>query len=130
MKFVFDSSSIFEAIVRGKIKALAGNYTLDLAKYELGNILWKRGTLIGDLNVDAYKRLIRIFKRALDMMELVDVRCHEDEVAELAEKFNLTFYDASYVFLAKFKGIPLVTEDRIIRSKVGNYLKILAVEEL
>lgn len=130
MKLVFDSSSIFEAVVRGKVKALVGNYTLDLARYELGNILWKRRMLTKDLNGDDYKRLIRIVKRTLDIMELIDVRCHEDEAAELAGKFNLTFYDASYVFLAKFKEIPLVTEDRTIRSKIGNYLKILTVEEL
>lgn len=130
MKLVFDSSSIFEAVVRGKVKALVGNYTLDLARYELGNILWKRRTLTKDLNGDDYKRLIRIVKRTLDIMELSDIRCREDEAAELAGKFNLTFYDASYVFLAKFKETPLVTEDRIIRSKIGNYLKVLTVEEL
>lgn len=130
MKLVFDSSSIFEAVVRGKVKDLVGNYTLDLARYELGNIVRKRGTLTKDLNEDDYKRLIRIVKRALDIMELSDIRCREDEVAELAGKFNLTFYDASYVFLAKFKETPLVTEDRIIRSKIGNYLKVLTVEEL
>ncbi len=43
MSFLFDASSIFEAIIQGNIKVLSGNYTIELAKYELNNILWKQG---------------------------------------------------------------------------------------
>ncbi|MEM2148079.1 MAG: hypothetical protein QXJ94_05695 [Candidatus Bathyarchaeia archaeon] len=41
MKYLFDSSAIFKAIKENKINLLIGNYTLELARYELGNILWK-----------------------------------------------------------------------------------------
>jgi hypothetical protein len=41
MKPLFDSSAIFRAIKENKIEFLAGNYTLELARYELGNIIWK-----------------------------------------------------------------------------------------
>jgi hypothetical protein len=41
MKYLFDSSAIFRAIKENKIDLLTGNYTLELARYELGNIVWK-----------------------------------------------------------------------------------------
>ena len=50
MSFVFDASSIFEAMLHGKVRVLSGNYTVDLTRYELGNVLWKRRALLGDLS--------------------------------------------------------------------------------
>jgi hypothetical protein len=45
MKFLFDSSAIFKAVKGNKIDFLVGNCTLELARYELGNILWKNFSL-------------------------------------------------------------------------------------
>jgi len=129
MSLAFDSSSIFEAILKDKISVLAGNYTLDLARYELGNLVWKRVALMKDLERDECRKLMEIIKGTLNLMEILDVGCHEADVAELAESLNLTFYDASYVFLAKSKGVPLVTEDRDIRSRVGGYVKVLSIKD-
>ncbi|MBS7654154.1 type II toxin-antitoxin system VapC family toxin [Candidatus Bathyarchaeota archaeon] len=129
MSFAFDSSSIFEAILEDKISVLAGNYTLDLAKYELGNLVWKRSVLIKDLGRDECRKLMEIVKRALNLMEMLDMGCNEADVAEIAENLNLTFYDASYVFLAKSRNVPLVTEDKDIRSRVGGYVKVLSIKD-
>ncbi|MEM2739989.1 MAG: type II toxin-antitoxin system VapC family toxin [Candidatus Bathyarchaeia archaeon] len=130
MKFIFDSSSIFEAILKDKVAVLVGNYTLGLARYELGNLVWKRISLIKDIGRDDYRRLIAIVKRVVNLMEILDINCYEADIAELAENLDLTFYDASYVLLAKSKGIPLVTEDKDVRSKARSYIKILTIEDL
>lgn len=130
MKYIFDSSSIFRAIAEDKIEVLAGNYTLNLARYELGNIIWKRRILSKDLEKDEYKRLMEIIKETMNLMEIIDISCHEADIAELAENLNLTFYDASYIFLAKNMGIPLVTEDRNIKIRAENQIKILTIEDL
>ncbi|MEM2123081.1 MAG: hypothetical protein QXE79_05555 [Candidatus Bathyarchaeia archaeon] len=45
MSLLFDASSIFEVLNRGNVKVLSDNYTLGIARYELGNILWRRKTL-------------------------------------------------------------------------------------
>nr|MDO8079220.1 hypothetical protein [Candidatus Freyarchaeota archaeon] len=45
MKYVFDSSAIFKAIKENKIDILVGNYTVELARYEIGNILSKNHVL-------------------------------------------------------------------------------------
>ncbi|MEM2424561.1 MAG: type II toxin-antitoxin system VapC family toxin [Candidatus Bathyarchaeia archaeon] len=130
MSLAFDSSSIFEAILENKISVLAGNYTLELAKYELGNLVWKRSVLIKDLGRDECRKLMEIIKRTLNLMEILDIGCHENYVAELAENLNLTFYDASYIFLAKSKDVPLVTEDRDVGSRVGGYVKVLSIKDV
>ncbi|MEM2868409.1 MAG: type II toxin-antitoxin system VapC family toxin [Candidatus Bathyarchaeia archaeon] len=127
MKLVFDSSSIFQAIIENKVSILAGNYTLKLAKYELGNLVWKRRALMKDLEREECKKLMEIIKGTLNLMEVLDIECHEAEVAELAESLNLTFYDASYIFLAKSKGMSLVTEDKDIKNRVRDYIKVLSI---
>lgn len=130
MKYIFDTSSIFKAITEDKIEVLAGNYTLNLARYELGNLIWKRRILLNDLEKNEYKRLMEIVKGTLNLMEIIDINCHEVEVAELAENLNLTFYDASYIYIAKNKEIPLVTEDKNIRSKAENHVRVLTIKDL
>lgn len=39
MRYIFDSSSIFRAIMDDRVESLPGSYTLELARFELGNIL-------------------------------------------------------------------------------------------
>lgn len=60
-------------------------------------------------------------------MEVLNIGCHETDVMELAENLNLTFYDASYIFLDMSKNIPLVTEEKDIKNKIGNYVRVLSV---
>ena len=57
MKYLFDSSSIFRAIKEGKIEFLNGNYTLELARYELGNILRKDYSLQAKVSGQEFKNV-------------------------------------------------------------------------
>lgn len=61
MTLLFDSSAIFEAIKLGSkaVDLLKGNYTVDLARYELGNIIWKyRGRVDVDDFFSGVSRLL------------------------------------------------------------------------
>jgi len=42
MSYILDSSAIFRAIKENVVETSVGNYTLDLARYELGNVIWNR----------------------------------------------------------------------------------------
>jgi len=44
--YVFDSSSIYTPLKRGVPKIVGGNYTVTLAKFELGNVVWKEAFLL------------------------------------------------------------------------------------
>jgi hypothetical protein len=63
MKYIFDSSAIFRAIKENKIEILAENYTVELARYELGNILWKDCGLQAKISEEEVLTLIEIIER-------------------------------------------------------------------
>jgi predicted nucleic acid-binding protein len=64
MKYLFDSSAIFKAIKENKVDLLIGNHTLELARYELGNILWKIFKLQAKATEQEIKSLTKIIKQA------------------------------------------------------------------
>ncbi len=130
MSYVFDSSSILEALSRGVVRVLSGQYTVELARFELNNILWKRRTLLKDIGDEELTRLARVLKRVLDLMNVVNIRCHEEAVLDVAWRLNLTFYDASYVYVAREKGLPLVTEDRKLKLRADGYVEVLSLDDL
>ena len=130
MSFLFDASSIFEAIVRGNIKVLSGNYTVELARYELNNILWKRARLIGDVTVEDVLKLADIVKRVLKLMNIINIDCCEDDILKVAIKLGITFYDAVYVYISKAKGMTLVTEDKKLRKKIGSFVRVVSLSDI
>jgi hypothetical protein len=64
MKYLFDSLAIFKATKENKVNLLIGKYTLELARYELGNILWKIFTLQAKATEQEIKSLTKIIKQA------------------------------------------------------------------
>ncbi|MBS7651486.1 MAG: type II toxin-antitoxin system VapC family toxin [Candidatus Bathyarchaeia archaeon] len=130
MSYILDSSAIFSAVKSGRVEAIAGNYTLELARYELGNILWKEHNLYKRISLEETRQLIVLFKRIFNLVNLVELSCCEEKILNVAETLKITFYDASYVFFAKEKGIPLITEDEDLVSKVGPYIETLKLESL
>lgn len=104
MSYVFDSSSVFRAIKENVVKALVGGCTSELARYELGNILWKEYAVRRWATSEELKGVIRLVKDVINLMEVVTVGCHEEQIMDVAEGFGLTFYDAPYVYYASEKG--------------------------
>jgi predicted nucleic acid-binding protein len=119
MKYLFDSSAIFRAVKEDRIELLNGTCTLELARYELGNIMWKDYGLQAKISAQESKMLMKALKRTLDMMDVLGVAGNEEEILETALQLTITFYDASYVYFAKAKELQLITEDsRLIRKIV------------
>ncbi|MGQ9538541.1 MAG: type II toxin-antitoxin system VapC family toxin [Candidatus Bathycorpusculaceae bacterium] len=123
MKYLFDSSALFKAIKENKIEALIGNYTLELARYELGNILWKNFALQAKATEQEIRILAKIIKQALNTMEILQISCSEQEILEIAAKLKITFYDASYAYCAKTKNLTFITEDSQLLKKLMPYVK-------
>jgi predicted nucleic acid-binding protein len=119
MKFLFDSSAIFRAIKENKVDLLIGNYTLELARYELGNIVWKDCFLQDKLSKEEAHAILKTIRHAMSLIEMMPIEGNEDEILELAIQLKITFYDASYVYLARLKELHLITEDvRLIKKAV------------
>lgn len=130
MNYIFDASSVFKAIKEAALEAVAGGYTLELARYELGNILWKEYGARGKATDEELKRLARLVKDVLNLMEVVTIGCHEEQILDLARQLRLTFYDASYVYYARDLGLPLVTEDSDLIDKARSQVKALKLDSI
>jgi len=131
MNLVFDSSSIFDAVVRKEVERLVGNQTLELARYELGNVLWKRAKQDPDgLKENELVQLVKVIEDTLNLLNLASVESHEKEVLGLAMRLGLTFYDASYVYLASQSGASLVTEDSKLLQRARGVVKVLRLRDL
>jgi len=118
MKFLFDSSAIFRAFKENKIEFLAGNYTLELAKYELGNIIWKDCVLHAKVSEQEAKMMEKTINHTLNLMDLIEIAGSEEEILDTAIKLKITFYDASYAYFAKAKDLRLITEDSRLIKKI------------
>ena len=130
MKYLFDSSAIFKAVKENKIDSLIGNYTLELARYELGNILWKNYFLQAKATDQEIKTLAKIIKQTLNLMEITHINCTEEEILETATKLKITFYDAAYVHHAKAKGLSLITEDLQLQKKVTHCVNSSKLDDI
>ena len=130
MKYIFDSSAIFKAIKENKIEFLVGNYTLELARYELGNIIWKNFTLQAKATDQELKILAKIIKQTLNIMEITQINCNEEEIIETATKLKITFYDASYAYYAKVEELTLITEDTQLLKKTTPYIKASKLSDI
>ena len=97
---------------------MAGNYTLELARYELGNIIWKDCILHAKISEQEAKMLAKTIKHTLTIMNVMEITDIEEEILDTAIKLKITFYDASYVYFAKAKELRLITEDARLIKKI------------
>jgi predicted nucleic acid-binding protein len=130
MKYLFDSSAIIRAIKENKIDLLTGNDTLEIARYELGNIVWKDYLLQSKISKEEARALMIAIKHALNAMEVHEIISKEEEILETCGQFKITFYDASYAYFAKSKALTLVTEDLHLTKKITPEVKTLTLDEI
>ena len=130
MKYIFDASSIFTAIREKKIRLLTGNYTLEIARYELGNIVWKDHILQQGISKEEAEKAVKVIRHTLALMEVLQAASNEEAIFEIAAELKITFYDASYVYLAKAKELQLITEDLRLIKKITPTIKVLMLNEL
>ena len=135
MKRVLDSSAIALILKRlggESIEVLEESVTTGLAAYELGNILWKEYALRRLIGLEEAVRRAEQIAKILEVIKLENIKSAEEfkEVIKLAAQLDLTFYDASYLYLAKKTGMPLVTEDKELLEKAKNAsVKALNVDD-
>ena len=130
MKYLFDSSAIFRAIKENKIELLNGNYTTELARYELGNIIWKDSVLQAKVSKQESQMITKTIKLTLTIMEVLQIAGKEEEILDIAAEHKITFYDASYAYFAKEKKIQLITEDLRLIKKVTPTITALTLENI
>ncbi len=129
-KFLFDASSIVYSLKLRKIRILAGNYVQWLTVYEVVNAIWKEVSLVGSLSLKEANELLEIFLEVIEHMTILEPRSYELKILSIALETGLTTYDASYVVLAREKGLKLVTEDSKLRERAGELVETSSLDQL
>ncbi len=101
------------------VKILKDNVTLNLAYYELGNVIWKEHAVEGRISLEEALDKAQKTAEILQIMEAEEVNTSEEfkETMKLASELKPTFYDSAYIQKAKTKTLTLVTEDRELLEK-------------
>jgi len=127
---LFDASSLIYALKLRNLKLLYDNYTQWLAVYEVINALWKEASLIGGISFQEALKLIKIFTEVVEFMKVLSPHPYESDILAVANKLKVAVYDASYVVLAREKGLLLVTEDDRLRIKAKSLVKTISLNDI
>ncbi len=117
-----DPSSIFRALITRKTVKVAGESTLELARYELGNAIPEEHRIFKTLTLDEAEKLAGKVSSLLDNMSIIHFS-NQVEVLKVATETDTTIYDASYLYASMETGLILSTEDERLR-KAANKLGI------
>jgi predicted nucleic acid-binding protein len=117
---LLDASSIFNLFQSNKFSVLLDGATIPLARYEIGNIIWKNYKIRNRISKKEAKDSGTVLFELIDSMEQIVPSPASTLTLSLEE--GLTFYDSSYLVSAIETGYELVTDDiklqKIARSKV------------
>jgi predicted nucleic acid-binding protein len=84
-----------------------------LTEYEIGNVLWRESQ---QKKLKNPTRVAAIFSEALEPLQKLMLDSITDVLA-LAIERGLTFYDASYAYLAEKYAMKLITQDADLLKK-------------
>ncbi|WP_455284069.1 type II toxin-antitoxin system VapC family toxin [[Eubacterium] cellulosolvens] len=128
LKFLFDASSLLQVIRSFReekaLRILAQNCILDLTKYEVGNALWKEQVLHRTIGEDDFQEFLNLLGVVVVRTKALTVDAKKlREVAEVAARQRITFYDASYIMVAKAHGLVLITEDNQLARAASTHVE-------
>jgi predicted nucleic acid-binding protein len=129
MKHLLDASSLMLLIKKVDAKLtveyLLDSLILNLTFYEIGNSVWKESTLLKFLTPEEAKKIGTIAQTILAKIDQVTNQGEDfQKILEIAQNENLSFYDSSYVFYAKQRGLQLVTEDKKLEMKAKKHIEV------
>lgn len=123
-QLLFDSNAIYKLIRETPEEALdklMEGTTIYLAYYELGNALWRECLLLKRITIEEAEKSLSLMYAILARMKVSSLNDEKgNEILNTAHKFNLTFYDSSYLVEAKKNNKTLVTDDNKLPRAAEN----------
>ena len=117
---LLDASAIVNLFQSNRFSVLLDGATIPLARYEIGNIIWKNYKIRNRISKKEAKDSGIVLFELIDSME--QIVPSPASTLTLSLKEGLTFYDSSYLVSAIETGYELVTDDiklqKIASSKV------------
>ncbi|HKM59477.1 MAG TPA: type II toxin-antitoxin system VapC family toxin [Candidatus Bathyarchaeia archaeon] len=112
-KYIIDTSALYPMLVSGIPFNPEECATTNLTQYEIGNVLWKENQ---QKKLKDPEQIAKIFYEAIQPLRKLEIDSIAD-VLVVAIQRKLTFYDASYVYVAEKENLKLVTQDTDILKK-------------
>jgi predicted nucleic acid-binding protein len=128
-QYLLDASSFIMLIKKGTVQTtvacLQDSLVLDLTFYEVGNAIWKEIILTKFLTPDDAKALEKVAQTIFARTDQIASSTESfSGILEIAKNEKLSFYDSSYIYFAKEKGLKLVTEDKKLNVKAQKYVDV------
>ena len=138
MKFLLDVSALLPLITRSgkKLIAEAANadlLTTDLAIYESCNGLWKLATLLKTLTLKDAQDIATVLNEltAKNLIQTINfTSINLAQTLDIAQKAQITFYDASYISAAQNTKATLATEDQKLLKAASKSVKTMSFTQL
>jgi predicted nucleic acid-binding protein len=119
-KYLIDTSALYPLLISGVAFNVEECVVCSLTEYEVGNVLWKENK---QKKLKDPKRIAAIFSDAIGPLRKIAIDSLSNVLA-LAIDRNLTFYDASYAYLAEKENLRLVTQDIDLLKKCKTAITI------
>ena len=137
-KFLLDASVLVPLLLDYGEKLIdiadkASLYATDLTVYEVGNSLWKLVFLLKNISLNDAVEIMDILIELAEKEFIKIVYFNEltpSRIIKLAVARGLTFYDSTYIVAAEKLNAVLATEDKELREKAKEYVKVIAYKQL
>jgi predicted nucleic acid-binding protein len=138
LKFLLDASALLPLVMRSGKKLIAEAahaelITTDLAIYEACNGLWKLATLLKTLTLKDAQEIAIVLNEltAKNLIQTISFTSIDlAHTLDIAQKAQLTFYDASYIAAAQNNNATLATEDQKLLKAASKSLKTMSFTQL
>lgn len=128
--YLFDASSLLNLIKRGVVRQLLLHGSiLDLTVYESMNAVWKEHLLLKRIDREVAERLACVINSISHIMGRLSITGYERAVLDTAIEEGITVYDASYICMAREKGLTLVTDDHELGNKASKYVRVMSSKD-
>ncbi len=112
-KFLIDTSALYPLLISGLPFNADECAVSTLTEYEVGNVLWRETQR---KKLKDPRRVATIFSEAMQPLTKINIDSIANVLAIATER-HLTFYDASYAYIAEKEDMTLVTEDTDLLKK-------------
>jgi predicted nucleic acid-binding protein len=112
-KYLIDTSALYPILISGNVLRADECAVSTLTEYEIGNVLWRENQ---QKKLKNPRRVAAIFSEAIRPLKKMEIDSLANVLTVAIER-HLTFYDASYAYLAEKENIKLVTQDTDLLQK-------------
>ena len=123
-KYLIDTSALYPILISGVAFNAEECAASSLTEYEIGNVLWRENQ---QKKLKDPRRIATIFSEVIRPLRKMEIDSLANVLAVAIER-HLTFYDASYAYMAEKENMRLVTQDTDLLKKCKVAISIKEME--